>query len=126
MPTSLFPPPTTGTTTRARLLPSTRSTPTRRGASDPHFWLDPVRFAQVATAIGERFATVDPANAADYRAAAAALVKDLDALDDEFESGLAQCRSHELVTGHAAFAYLADRYGLRQEGIAGRRPRRRA
>ena len=89
------------------------------GASDPHFWLDPVRFAKVATAIGERFAAADGANATDYRAAAAALVKDLDVLDDEFESGLAQCRSHELVTGHAAFAYLADRYGLRQEGIAG-------
>lgn len=91
-------------------------------AADPHFWLDPVRFEQVATAIGERFATADPANAADYRAGAAALVKDLDALDDEFEKGLAQCRSDELVTGHAAFAYLADRYGLSQEGIAGVNP----
>lgn len=91
-------------------------------AADPHFWLDPVRFEQVATAIGERFATVDPSNAADYRAGAAALVEDLDALDDEFEKGLAQCRSDELVTGHAAFAYLADRYGLSQEGIAGVNP----
>lgn len=92
------------------------------GAKDPHFWLDPVRFEKVATAIGERFAATDPANAADYRAGAAALVKDLGALDDEFETGLAQCRSDELVTGHAAFAYLADRYGLSQEGIAGINP----
>ncbi len=28
----------------------------------------------------------------------------------------------ELVTGHAAFAYLAQRYGLSQEGIAGISP----
>lgn len=92
------------------------------GAKDPHFWLDPLRFAKVATAIGERFAAADPANAAAYRDGAAALVKDLGTLDGEFETGLAQCRSNELVTGHAAFAYLADRYGLSQEGIAGINP----
>ena len=92
------------------------------GARDAHFWLDPVRLESVATAIGERFAAADPANAADYRANATALVADLDTLDAEFEKGLAQCRSTDLVTGHAAFAYLADRYGLRQEGIAGITP----
>lgn len=89
---------------------------------DPHFWLDPVRLAKVATAIGERLAAADPENAADYRAGAAALGKDLGALHDEFAAGLEQCRSDELVTGHAAFGYLAARYGLGQEGITGVSP----
>lgn len=89
---------------------------------DPHFWLDPVRFEKVATGIGERLATVDPQHAADYRANAAALVSELGALDAEFTKGLATCRSKELVTGHAAFGYLAQRYGLSQEGIAGLTP----
>ncbi|WP_392545251.1 metal ABC transporter substrate-binding protein [Oryzobacter telluris] len=92
------------------------------GARDPHFWLDPVRLQAVVTAIGERFATADAPHAAEYRANAAALVKDLGALDTEFAQGLAQCRSDELVTGHAAFGYLAARYGLSQEGIAGISP----
>ena len=92
------------------------------GPPDPHFWLDPVRFQGVVTAIGERFASIDAPHAAEYRANAAALVKDLGALDAEFEQGLAQCRSDALVTGHVAFAYLADRYDLRQEGIAGVSP----
>ena len=92
------------------------------GAPDAHFWLDPVRLQSVATAIGERFAAADPANAAAYRANASALVADLATLDGDFRKGLAQCRSTELVTGHAAFAYLADRYGLSQEGIAGITP----
>lgn len=92
------------------------------GGKDPHFWLDPVRFEKVATAIGERFAAADPAHAAQYRANAKALVADLATLDSEYEKGLASCRSDELVTGHAAFAYLADRYGLSQEGIAGISP----
>jgi zinc transport system substrate-binding protein len=92
------------------------------GGADPHFWLDPTRLADVATALGEDFARRDPANAADYRANAAALVTDLEGLDADFRAGLAQCRSRELVTGHAAFGYLADRYGLHQEGVAGVSP----
>ena len=94
----------------------------RLTGSDPHFWLDPTRLADVATAVGEDFARRDPANAADYRAGAAALGADLTALDNDFRTGLAQCRTRELVTGHAAFGYLADRYDLRQEGVAGVSP----
>lgn len=92
------------------------------GATDLHFWLDPVRFQSVVTALGERFASVDPARTSAYRANAEALVADLRALDGELAAGLASCRSDELVTGHASFAYLADRYGLSQEGIAGLTP----
>lgn len=91
-------------------------------ARDPHFWLDPTRLADVATALGEDFAHRDPANAADYRANAAALGVDLAALDAEFRTGLARCRTRELVTGHAAFGYLAEHYDLHQEGVAGVSP----
>lgn len=89
---------------------------------DPHFWLDPVRFEKVATAVGERFATADPAHAARYRAGAEKVVAQLRALDGEYRAGLASCASKDLVTGHAAFGYLAQRYGLSQEGIAGISP----
>jgi zinc transport system substrate-binding protein len=92
------------------------------GAMDLHFWLDPVRLQSVVTALGERFASVDPAHTSAYRANAEALVADLRTLDGELAAGLARCRSDELVTGHASFAYLADRYGLRQVGIAGLTP----
>ncbi|MGG5258612.1 metal ABC transporter substrate-binding protein [Phycicoccus avicenniae] len=92
------------------------------GGRDPHFWLDPVRFEKVATAVGERFATADPEHAATYRANATKVVEELKTLDGEFRTGLAQCTSKELVTGHAAFGYLAQRYGLSQEGIAGISP----
>jgi len=95
---------------------------TGEGALDPHFWLDPTRLAAVATALGEDLARRDPPNAAAYRANAAALVADLGTLDAEFRTGLAQCRSRDLVTGHAAFGYLAARYDLHQEGVAGVSP----
>ena len=98
------------------------TTAARLEGKDPHFWLDPTRLADVATALGDDFARRDPVNATAYRANAAALVADLDGLDAEFRTGLAQCRTRDLVTGHAAFGYLAERYDLRQAGVAGVSP----
>ncbi len=92
------------------------------GADDPHFWLDPTRYADVAKAIGTRLAHDDPANAATYEKNTAAFVARLTALDADYRTGLASCRSPILVTSHAAFGYLAQRYGLDQHGIAGISP----
>jgi len=91
-------------------------------AADPHFWLDPQRYADVANAIGAELARVDPDHADGYRARTADFTAELDALDREFSAGLANCRSRELVTSHAAFGYLADAYDLHQEGITGLSP----
>ena len=92
------------------------------GAIDPHLWLDPSRFATVATALGERLARADAANAAGYRSRAAQVTARLTALDAEFRTGLRGCARKEIVTGHAAFGYLAQRYGLTQVGVAGLDP----
>jgi zinc transport system substrate-binding protein len=92
------------------------------GPVDPHFWLDPQRFSSVAKAIGAAFVAHDPAHRADYEAGLASVTADLGALDRDFEQGLAQCRVTGLVTSHAAFAYLAQRYGLHQVPIAGLSP----
>ena len=92
------------------------------GTTDPHFWLDPTRLADVADALAEQLATLDEANAEDYRDNAAALRADLEALDAEMTAGLASCASTDLVTSHSAFGYLADRYGFEQEGLSGLSP----
>jgi zinc transport system substrate-binding protein len=90
--------------------------------NDPHVWLDPVRFAAIADRIADRLATLDPAHAADIRDRAAALHAKLTALDQEYATGLAQCQRHEIVTSHAAFGYLAERYRLTQIPITGLTP----
>ncbi|GAA5157276.1 metal ABC transporter substrate-binding protein [Ornithinimicrobium tianjinense] len=92
------------------------------GAEDPHFWLDPVRYADVADAVAEELATVDPDGAQVYRANAAALREDLEKLDGELEAGLADCTSREVVTTHDAFGYLGHRYDLHLTGISGISP----
>ncbi|WP_083999626.1 metal ABC transporter substrate-binding protein [Actinomadura kijaniata] len=87
--------------------------------SDPHIWLDPNRMATVADALGKRLAVLDPAHAAGYQSRAAAVAKQLTDLDGQFKTGLGACKQKTIVTAHAAFGYLADRYGLKQVSIAG-------
>lgn len=89
---------------------------------DPHFWLDPIRLADVADAIAVHLTGLVPAEAASFEANAAALRAELEALDADLRTGLAECASTDLVTSHTAFAYLADRYGFTQLGISGLSP----
>ncbi|MGW2279293.1 metal ABC transporter substrate-binding protein [Streptomyces sp. NPDC001770] len=86
---------------------------------DPHVWLDPVKYAEVAQGVGKSLEKADPDNAADYRANTEALVKKLDALNTEYAAGLKSTTTKTFLTTHSAFGYLAERYGLTQEGIAG-------
>jgi len=92
------------------------------GVRDPHFWLDPTRLADVADAVAARLAKVDPAGAPSYADRAEAVRADLAELDAQLQEGLAGCAGTDLVTSHTAFGYLADRYGMRQVGIAGLTP----
>jgi zinc transport system substrate-binding protein len=79
--------------------------------TDPHVWLDPIRFAGIARRVGTALGRpVGP------------LERDLSALDARFREGLADCARREIVTSHAAFGYLADRYGLEQIAITGLSP----
>ncbi|MFI2757739.1 metal ABC transporter substrate-binding protein [Streptomyces echinatus] len=89
---------------------------------DPHLWLDPVRYAQVAEGVGKAFGKADPEHAADYEKNTAALVKQLNGLNTEFANGLADTKSKVFITTHAAFGYLAERYGLTEEAVAGLDP----
>lgn len=111
-------------TARGHALDLTRTVPVRRDGSgiDPHIWLDPVRMQQMAGAVRDRLTAVDAAHADGYRRRAAATVAALGRLDDQLRRDLTGCARRELVTAHTAFAYLAERYGLRQVGVAGLDP----
>jgi zinc transport system substrate-binding protein len=89
---------------------------------DPHIWLDPVKYAEVAEGVGKAFEKADPDNAADYKKNTEELTKKLGALNTEFEDGLKDTESKVFFTNHSAFSYLAERYGLTQEAISGLDP----
>ncbi|MFW6690359.1 metal ABC transporter solute-binding protein, Zn/Mn family [Streptomyces sp. MAR4 CNX-425] len=90
--------------------------------ADPHIWLDPVRYAEVAEGVGKAMAKADPDHAATYKKNAAELADRLHKLDEDFAAGLENRRTDTFITTHAAFGYIADRYGLVQESIKGLSP----
>jgi zinc transport system substrate-binding protein len=47
---------------------------------------------------------------------------ELKQLDAQFRTGLRACARREIVTSHAAFGYLAERYGLEQIALPGLSP----
>lgn len=89
---------------------------------DPHVWLDPIRLAAIGEQLAGRLAAADPPRAGDYTARAQALRAELSTLDQQYAQRLKTCQRRELVTSHAAFGYLADRYQLEQVGISGLSP----
>jgi zinc transport system substrate-binding protein len=91
-------------------------------ALDPHTWLDPQTMIEYASAVAEQLSQARPDASAAFQQRADALVKQLTTLDGEFSTGLASCKLKVFVTSHAAFGYLAERYGLEQVGIAGLSP----
>jgi len=92
------------------------------GVTDPHIWLDPTLARAQVLAIAGGLEQADPAGRAIYAENAKAFVARLDALDLEFAAGLAECARREVVTSHAAFAYLARRYRLTQVPVMGISP----
>jgi zinc transport system substrate-binding protein len=91
------------------------------GDLDPHFWLDPMKMADLADAVAEELSAVDAEGAEEYAANAADLRAELEQLDADYTSGLASCERDLVVVNHDAFGYLT-KYGLELEAIAGLSP----
>jgi zinc transport system substrate-binding protein len=93
------------------------------GAFDPHVWLDFRIDQDLADGIAAALGRLDPAGAGEFKAAAAALKSRLKALDEAYAKALGPCRGRDFILGgHAAFGYLARRYGLRQVALYGASP----
>jgi len=91
------------------------------GDEDPHFWQDPLRVADLGDAVAEELSEIDPDHADDYQANAAALRSDLEELDGQFVSGLADCERDAVVVSHDAFGYL-EKYDVHVSSLVGLSP----
>ncbi|WP_044641455.1 metal ABC transporter substrate-binding protein [Risungbinella massiliensis] len=92
------------------------------GEFDPHVWLDPTLANQQAMKIRDALIQQDPAHKADYEKNFATLEANFNQLDQEFQEMVKKAPKKEFVTSHAAFQYLAKRYGLEQVAISGISP----
>jgi zinc transport system substrate-binding protein len=83
------------------------------GRLDPHIWLDLARAQKMVENIRDGLISKDPSQKEIYEKNAARYNARLSALDQEFKTGLADCRHRLFVHGgHFAFNYLAKRYNL--------------
>lgn len=87
---------------------------------DPHVWLNPLNMATIGDEIATRLTALNSSGA--FAAGAQALTESMNALNDEWAQGTAECRSRDLVVSHEAFGYLAAQYDFAQIGIAGLSP----
>lgn len=89
---------------------------------DPHFWLDPVRAQTIVQTLANTLGSLDPENTLTYQNNAKVIINELARIDASFASDLQTCTQKEFVASHAAFAYVADRYGLTMVPILGISP----
>lgn len=93
------------------------------GEVDPHIWLDFAYSQAIVDSIGHAFTTKDPKWAEYYRRNADDYKQKLKDLDLKYHEVLSTCTCKEFVLGsHAAFAYMARRYGLEQIALYGVSP----
>ncbi len=86
------------------------------GASDPHFWMDPLTMKSVVNALA---ITLKQDLNLDVMERALNLENRLDALNDEVTDIIASIPpdSRKLVTGHESMGYFAQRYDLKLVGV---------
>lgn len=72
---------------------------------------------QMAGAIRDKLAELDPENDEDYTRNHTAFVAELDALDREIRTLLADAPDRKIMVFHPAWGYFADAYGLIQVPI---------
>jgi zinc transport system substrate-binding protein len=89
---------------------------------DPHVWLDSMLAKQQALAIRDALIKKDPKHKADYEKNYEELASRFNKLDIEFREMAQKALRKEFAVSHAAFGYLAKRYGLTQLAISGLSP----
>lgn len=92
------------------------------GKYDPHVWLDPVNAKAMARSITTALSKEVPKDKATFEKNLKAFDQQADELDEQFKQAVADGSKKELLVTHAAYGYLAERYGFTQLPIAGISP----
>lgn len=92
------------------------------GKYDPHVWLDPVNAKAMARSITSALSKEAPKDKATFEKNLKTFDQQADELDEQFKQAVADGSKKELLVTHAAYGYLAERYGFTQLPIAGISP----
>lgn len=89
------------------------------GAYDPHTWLSPYMAKQQAEKIYNALIQADPANQDYYTQNWQTLQSELTQIDTEYSQSFQNAAVSQIFVSHAAYGYLAERYGFEQHGVIG-------
>ena len=89
------------------------------GLYDPHTWVSPYMAKQQSETIFNALVQKDPQHESYYTERWLDLKGRLEQLDSEYLTELAAAKKDAIFVSHAAFGYLAHRYGFEQHGVIG-------
>ena len=91
------------------------------GHPDPHVWMDVDLWSRCAAVVADALAEADPDAADDFRHRATGYRERLAALDGYVRRAIASVpeRQRSLVTGHDAFGYFSQAYGIPVRSVQG-------
>ncbi|WP_214799367.1 metal ABC transporter solute-binding protein, Zn/Mn family [Exiguobacterium sp. s50] len=92
------------------------------GQYDPHVWLDPMNAVSMAEAVEAAFSEQAPDYKDEFADRLSAFKEEADTLDAELKAAVDGGSKSELLVTHAAYGYLAERYGFDQLPITGLTP----
>jgi zinc transport system substrate-binding protein len=108
------------TTEDAPLLQATQhENEHEHGLYDPHTWVSSYMAKLQAEKIYNALITQDPTHEAYYTDKWRTLKNILEQIDNDYATSLADKQKDTIFVSHAAFGYLADRYGFQQHGVIG-------
>ncbi len=86
---------------------------------DPHVWLDPIYAQELAKSIKDALVKKMPKQKDTFEKNYNELSKELDKLNQSFETTAKSAKYKEIVVAHAAYGYWEKRYGIKQISISG-------
>jgi ABC-type Zn uptake system ZnuABC Zn-binding protein ZnuA len=89
---------------------------------NPHYWLDPRNGRRIAQAVQQKFAALQPADAAYFAQRHAAFDQKLAAAEKRWDAQMAAYKGTKVVTYHRSWSNFADRFGLDVIGYVEPRP----
>ena len=92
------------------------------GQYDPHVWLDPMNAVSMAEAVEAAFREEAPDYKDEFADRLSTFKDEANTLDAELKAAVENGSKSELLVTHAAYGYLAERYGFEQLPIAGLTP----
>ncbi len=90
---------------------------------DPHIWLDFDNVKKIANDTAMAMITLSPEYESFFTENLNSYIEKIEKLDKKFKESLEKCKTREIIySGHYAFGYLANRYGLKHHALIGMSP----